>query len=156
MTNKHPHAEIIKAKADNMDLVVFVRMAYGGDWSEVSEKECLPSFHPDNEYFACLPQHKEACLGWLNGGEIQWSDDFIGWTDKGNYINDLESQKFFPGNAFMLDDNKFRTKPRKETRHVVIHNGRLVGELFKFDSDIRASYGAEYHDLQIFQIQIEV
>jgi hypothetical protein len=150
MTNKHPHAEMIKAKAYNMDLVVFERMAYGGDWSKMIGRGFISSFHPENDYFTCLPQHKEACLHWLNGGDAQAMN--YGWVD----ISTARSHPWKDTHCFMRDDIKIRIKPLKEKRWVVVHDGRLVGKLFKFDSDIRESYGAEYHDLQVFQIEIEV
>jgi hypothetical protein len=65
----HKHSEMIKAKADNMDLVLFACSNSG--WVELSAEE-----FPNNEcfnYFACLQQHKAACLHWLNGGKSQTS-----------------------------------------------------------------------------------
>jgi hypothetical protein len=144
---------MIKAKVDNMGLLLFTKNK-SGIWSKCHET-CLP-IYSDCEYFLCLPKHNEdgQCLHWLNGGNAQWSDHFHGWSDKDNYADDLESQEFFLVNAFMLNDNKFRIKPSKETRYVVVH-GEFV-ELFKADADIRACYGSKYHDLQIFPIEVEV
>jgi hypothetical protein len=148
---KRKHSKMIKAWADNNELVAYSRKN-GGQWHACGYR---PYWFEDRDYFLSQQKHKNECLHWLNGGEIQWSDHFHGWSDKDNYADDLESQKFFPGNAFMLDDNKFRIKPKKETRYVVVHKGKLVSALFKKDAYIRASYGAEYHELQIFPIEVE-
>lgn len=77
----HKHAAMIKAKADNMDLVVFTVAA--GKWEIVNEEEGeLPYFDSDYPYFLCLPQHKEACLHVLNGGDIEFSyKDYDDWID---------------------------------------------------------------------------
>ena len=58
---KHKLSEMIKAKAENMDLVITVKNCQndGAWWALKSDKEILPSF-ANGEYFACLPQHKEA------------------------------------------------------------------------------------------------
>lgn len=149
MTNKHPHAEMIKAKADNMDLVVFCKDSIG-DWFEHGRNGVYCPFCVEECYFLCLPKHKDACLHWLNDGEVQVMDN--NWVN----MHPIEDYQWEEDHDFMDIESRIRIKPSKETRHVVIHNGRLVGELFKFDSDIRASYGAEYHDLQTFKIEIEV
>lgn len=62
----HKHAEMIKAKADNMDLVVFCRDSYDIDnpWCETSQLPIQDEF----DYFLCLPRYKKECLHWLNGG----------------------------------------------------------------------------------------
>lgn len=148
----HVHAEIIKSKADDTSLVVFRKNEITGVWLEVVKNDDV--FHKFSTYFLCLPNHKEACLHWLNGGEAQ-TDRGCGEFVDSYPLSDFDG-KWYCDFWYMLDDYESRIKPRKETRHVVIHNGELVGELFKFDSDIRASYGAEYHELQIFKIEVEV
>jgi hypothetical protein len=151
---KRKHSKMIKAWADNNELIVFSRRS-DGVWLACAG---YPAWFEDRDYFLCLQQHNKngQCLHWLNGGKIQWGDHFHGWSDKASYADDLESQEFFSGNAFMLDDNKFRIKPKKETRYVVVDNGKFVGELFKADAHIRASYGDEYCELQIFPIEVEI
>lgn len=56
----HKHAEMIKAKADNMELVLFSEHVEGG-WVVCGGN--LPSNESLN-YFLCLPKHKShACIG---------------------------------------------------------------------------------------------
>lgn len=148
----HNNAEMVKAKADNMDLVVLSQRPEG-DWFELADQGEI-HIKQKGEYFLCLPKHKEACLHWLKGGVSQLEYTKASYPTWNAIDNDAKEWSF--GHVFMNELLNIRIKPRKEIRHTVIHNGRLVGELFKFDSDIRASFGAEYHELQIFQIEVEV
>jgi hypothetical protein len=148
MSNKHKHYDLIVAKAANMDLVIFSKNESGWRVSELADIICWP----DYKYFLCLPQHKESCLHWLNGGALQ--DFFEGsWTS----VGDFEGEGWVEAdNMFMNEEYQLRIKPKKEKRWIVIHNGKLVNELFKFDTDIRMSYLSEYETLQRFEIEVEV
>lgn len=108
---KHVHAEMIKAKADNMELVVFVKYDEGWTLSGYEELICLS----DREFFLCLPQHKESCLHWLNGGKIQYKTELV--PEFQDYQPDIE---FGLGSIFMQPDFEIRIKPRKEKRHIYI------------------------------------
>lgn len=66
---KHKYAEMIKAKADNTELV-WLGSGFRVDWVEVGKD--FPDFTEATEYFLCLPKHKDACLHWLNGGEVEF------------------------------------------------------------------------------------
>ena len=74
---KHKHYDKIVAKAANMSLVVFCRDAYHAEegWFETSNLPIQDEF----DYYLCLPQHKEACLAWLNGANISFTHE--GWSD---------------------------------------------------------------------------
>lgn len=69
---KHEYSEMIKVKSDNMELIVFgkVHDDSNSSWVEVSFKELVEKHFCD--YFVCLPQHKEACSHWLNGGDVSY------------------------------------------------------------------------------------
>lgn len=107
---KHKHAEMIKAKADNMELVVCINN-YGqwefGDMNNLVDLDAFPAF-------LCLPQHKEACLHWLNGGDLQVkrqdSDEFLDW--------DRPSREWKISVSLMHGVSEFRIKPRKEKRWI--------------------------------------
>lgn len=101
---QHRHAEMIKAKADNMELVVFINN-YGqwefGDLNNLVDLDALPAF-------LCLPQYKETCLHWLSGGDIQALDS--------NWIN-VHPVEYYPWedeHDFMCEDAKIRIKPKKD------------------------------------------
>ncbi|AUR96371.1 hypothetical protein HOU79_gp04 [Vibrio phage 1.224.A._10N.261.48.B1] len=81
MTNRHPNADMLIAKVENMDLVLFSQaLPYINPdivpsaqdikliWV-VHDRAVLP-IDSKSTYFLCLPQHKEVCLHWLNGGEV--------------------------------------------------------------------------------------
>lgn len=113
--SKHKHADLIKAKVDNMELVVFYSDTYdqSGKWQETSQLPMQEEF----KYFLCLPQHKKACLHWLNGGETQMHAD--------NRYFDIEMCESTPRwsarRIFMNDRANTRIKPRKEKRWIAIN-----------------------------------
>jgi hypothetical protein len=153
---KRKHSKMIKAWADNDELVVF-SIRSGGAWRACGN---FPSWLEDRNYFICLPQHKEACLHWLNGGEIQWSDDINEWSDKASYADDLESQEFFSGNAFMLDDNKFRIKPSKEKRWIIAKSSALASMMYFSDYQsaliLTKDADSSFFGGQLVEIEVEV
>ena len=112
----HKHAAMIKAKADNMELVVFTKnpQSDGKWWALENSKRIIPCFSGDH-YFSCLPQHKEACLYWLNGGKIQYKTELV--PEFQDYQPDIE---FGLGSIFMQPDFEIRIKPRKEKRWIAI------------------------------------
>src|SRR6056297_543095 len=75
---RHKNAEMIKAKVDNMELVVFYKLPNEEWWQSESESTILPD-EDDIEYFLCLPKHKNAVLNALNGGESQVASISSGW-----------------------------------------------------------------------------
>lgn len=74
---KHKHYDKIVAKSANMNLVVFCRDTYHAEegWFETPNLPIQDEF----DYYLCLPQHREACLTWLNGANINFT--FDGWFD---------------------------------------------------------------------------
>lgn len=109
----HKHAEMIKAKADNMELVVFCKDSYddANKWQETSQ---MP-FQEEFDYFLCLPKHKESCLHWLNGGDVLVKSKFVtSWEVV------FHGQVWGDTIGWMREDAKYRIKPRKEKRHIYI------------------------------------
>ena len=110
---KNKHYEMIVAKAANMELVVFVKTCDNGAWYEKCDSAC--QWWEDSEYFLCLPQHKEACLHWLNGGDVQLQDfptnDFNDYLDE-KYEWSLEIW-------WMSEQCNIRIKPKKEKRWII-------------------------------------
>lgn len=109
----HKHAEMIKAKADNMELVVFKE----GDanWFEINYN--IINLLEDKNYFLCLPQHKDACLHWLNGGTISDVSKATNW-----YVdeNGLKNVVWRDNTIFMSEDYNLSIKPRKEKRYLMV------------------------------------
>ncbi|CAH9012986.1 conserved hypothetical protein [Vibrio phage 455E52-1] len=106
---KHKHYDMIVAKAANVELVVFLENNQG--WSE-KENQSDIQFHEQFDYFLCLPQHKEACLHWLNGGEVE--ENYNSRWDK------VEQHSWHGQSVFNFDDGYIiRIKPKKEKRWII-------------------------------------
>lgn len=166
---KHKHYDMIMAKAANMDLVVFCRdtSSESHKWDEYVSvgfegeiPECaIPAFEYGYEYFMCLPQHKEACLHWLNGGIIQ--DNYEGkFEDCGKYS---EAESWNVCHIMMDDDAEYRIKPRKEKRWVIamVSDGipSLCGKQLHLSKDLAVEF-AQLHGnckhLQFIEIEVEL
>lgn len=134
---------MIKAKADNMDLVVFCN---GPFWHVIDR---WPSFFEDFDYFACLPQHKEAVLNVLNGGDSQVN--YIGEWSECNCGAHIEWGR----SCWYMDDKcQSRAKPRKEKRWIAINMSRGV-HCSLFDSEEQAREEVPFAD-QFIEIEVEV
>ena len=110
----HKHASMIKAKADNMELVVFVKDDLSG---ELKWRQMVNSFpiSVNHDYFLCLPQHNEndQCLHWFNGGDVEFRRDGEDWQDE---CEEYHGWTDYCG--MMNNDVEFRIKPRKEKRWI--------------------------------------
>ncbi|MEL7309493.1 MAG: hypothetical protein AAGK05_17670 [Pseudomonadota bacterium] len=145
----HKHAAMIKAKADNMDLVVFVKNSNTGDWFEVFGE--LP-FNQQQDFFICLPKHKEACLHWLNGGVVQVRYEGESWKD----IFNNENPTWHGVNYFMMRDSvDYRIKPRKEKRWICITDDLEIEDGTLYESYADADENSPGYK-QIVEIEVEV
>jgi hypothetical protein len=156
MTNKHRHAEMIKAKADNMDLVVFTKDCIDTEnpWFAI-EANHLPCFDEHAEYFMSLPQTAKECLHWLNGGDAQYKcadgdwwlidsasrEDNLAWSDR---------------HIFMHNDVEIRIKPKKEKRWIIVDGKHEVclPKVFRRREETIYYYGSCLY--QVIEIEIEV
>ena len=118
---KHKHYEMIVAKAANMELVRFAKEKGTGEWYELSE-DFMCSFNEECEYFLCLPQHKEACLHWLNGGDVQRLTARQDWLKIGYDLGWTDCHEF------MNPDFEFRIKPKKEKRWLIYSGTGVLKE----------------------------
>lgn len=115
---EHSNAGILKAYADNTDLVIFI-LDSNSKWIRTNPKALMD--YPDDEFFACLPQHNEngQCLHWLNGGNVQdkFEDE---WSD----IKQHNGNPDWNGldQIFMNEEFELRIKPRKEKRWIAVNN----------------------------------
>jgi hypothetical protein len=101
-----------------------------------------------NDFFLCLPQHKEACLHWLNGGDVQ---DY--YEDEWTPVNSSDGKPSWSiHHAFMDEEAEYRIKPKKEKRWIVYRNGTVYGEYLSTDNindDFKATG-------QVIEIEVEV
>ena len=115
---KHKNAEMIKAVVDNVELVVMAEVIEPEDDSRnywaVSNLGVLAV--ASNSFFLCLPQHKEACLHWLNGGESQLEYTHQSYPTWNSIDSDAKGWSI--GNVFMDSSLKIRIKPKKEKRWI--------------------------------------
>ena len=120
---KHKHYDMIVALAENMKLAVFCKGSFDKEWVDIVSEE-MPCFIPDNHYFLCLPQHKEACLHWLNGGEVEFEYDSK-WHSCSYW-----SMEWHETSGFICEDNKLRIKPKKEKRWIGVYNHNVTSQHF--------------------------
>lgn len=144
----HKHAALIKAKADNMELVVFCRDSYDNTnkWQETSHLPIQEEF----DYFLCLPDRNIECLHWLSEGEVEfrregesWQDErekYHGWTDYCGMMN---------------PDVEFRVKPRKEKRWICITEELEIEDGTLYESYADADENSPGYK-QIVEIEVEV
>ncbi len=118
---KHVHYDKVVAKAANMDLVVLSKSNTGinGDkWSEVPNSRAFPSCEYE-DYFLCLPQHKEICLRFLNGETIQvGGNKDNSWNDA--WDNEAFSREWSEFSVFMDGSFEIRIKPKKVKRWIAV------------------------------------
>lgn len=163
--SKHKHYEMIVAKAADTELVVFFKCDTGWYFDDTSE---TIKFHSDTDYFLCLPQHKEYCLHWLNGGEVQdlYNDEWTYCAPLSKTINtDSEnSLKFSHHHMFMNEEFNFRIKPKKVKRWIGVHSksGAVTQGFCDTKKEIEGhvlrgacSPKAKFCDWQFIEIEVE-
>lgn len=113
---KHKYAEMIKAKVDDMDLVLLVKSA---NYWAMSSKD-LPA-HQCDEYFLCHAKHEKSCRRWLNGGDV-----YVDYGDgECEPINKYKGERWDGLAWYMLNciksyDQPMGIKPKKEPRWIVV------------------------------------
>lgn len=125
---KHKHYEMIVAKAANMELVVLYKDNEGWFPCAESAKPYFPDFECADDYFICLPQHKEACLHWLNGGDVQLDHFDEPMPNSGvksnchsiDFDEDVSSLPWKLNHPFMDEAQEIRIKPKKEKRWIAV------------------------------------
>tara|TARA_R110002012_G_C11236464_1_gene564784 strand:+ start:55 stop:519 length:465 start_codon:yes stop_codon:yes gene_type:complete len=153
---KHANAEMIKAVADNTNLVVLLKLRH--EWT-ISNFEGLVSLNKSS-FFPCLPKHKDAVLEKLNGGECQFLplvDGDSEWKDSENH----HFESWSDGWWYMDDRFDSRIKPKKEKRWIVVnYKLNVVSSNFcKSLEDARAyvsNHFAYPEDVQYIEIEVEV
>lgn len=158
---KHPHYDKIVAKAANMELVLFVKRP-DAEWV-VCDDRVLPHIS-EYEYFLCLPQHKEACLHWLNGGTSQHLDsckyqDITGFDDLISKVGKAWS----PRGLWMDEDCETRIKPKKEKRVIGANKDGRTTSHYAIDDEgcyavdeIRITGKGNPDEWQFIEIEVEV
>ena len=107
---KHKHYDLIVAKATNMDLVVFIKAREG--WRKMSDQSEI-RIKSTMDYFLCLPQHRESCLHYLNGGEVLVKSNLVP-----SWATVTHGQLWGGAIGWMREDAQYRIKPNKEKRWI--------------------------------------
>lgn len=146
----HKHAKLIKAKADNMELVVFTKSTMTNKWEVTSFEDLVKN--EDFDFFLCLPKHKEACLHWLNGGKCESDDDGC-FGD----LADFNVYDWCLKHHFISNDNEIRIKPCKEKRWIAVkRNDRTEVYTVTFNSLDEAIDTLSGKYWQFIEIEVEV
>lgn len=149
----HSNAAILKAYADDTELVIFM-LGSNSKWHRTNPKALMD--YPDDKFFACLPQHEDACLYWLNGGDVKGKST-------GAWINYCPAIKADWNNctSFMDSDFEIVIKPRKEKRWIALNAFGDVMPVHCKDLD-SAKQLVQYKDvgingdIQYIEIEVEV
>lgn len=158
---KHEQSKILKAYADNKDLCILTLDA--GKWIHTSPKAIFD--YPFSEFFACLPKHKNECLHWLNGGEVEIMEHKFKVHDAffADYTIDKELQPWNESLEWMSSCHSFRIKPKKVKRWIGVYGIFSTPMLFDSRDDCeeyvksRATSGTLPESLSAVQyIEIEV
>lgn len=157
---KHKHYEMIVAKAANMDLTTLIK--FGDEWMASAPHTVgeTISFDSRYEYFLCLPQHKEVCLHWLNGGEAQYRIAIDVWT---NASNNVSNAAWSSDNLLMDDQVEFRIKPKKEKRWIGVNSKTMKATHDTYKSGVECEDAlngvgeiCDGHPWQFIEIEVEV
>ena len=147
---KHVHYDKIVAKAANMALIVLNKNAVN-EWVEQEYTETDVKFSETGfGYFLCLPQHKDACLHWLNGGEVESHHEDYGTMT----LADAGCIEWSVKSSFMKESIEIRIKPKKEKRWIAYTKDQKRVGVLTFDSEkaIKCHYGDEadsFHEIEV-------
>lgn len=126
--NRHIHADKIIAKAENMDLVVLVKHGTKSNpnWLVTNDKNSInfPIWDKDSDYFLCHEEHTEACLHWLNGGEVEVFHDNRWLKVSLSYV------EWTPDSFFMNSKASIRIKPKKEKRWIGVYGNHVTNGMY--------------------------
>ena len=110
---KHKYYDMIVAKAANTDLIQFIKI--NKVWERVGSRDGeTVNFSSGYEYFLCLPKHKEACLHWLNGGNVEG----VHKEYPPRVLDDYGTFEWSYESTFMKESVEIRILPKKEKRWI--------------------------------------
>lgn len=151
---KHKHYEMIVVKAANMDLVVFQT---DDDLKEWYVLDRFPMWGESTNYFLCLPQHKDACLHWLNGGKAEALHEDFGLME----LADSEAIEWGVKSVFMKDSIEIRIKPKKEKRWIAVNSDGYVMPVHCGNIESARQHASHIdsrltENIQFIEIEVEV
>ena len=165
---KHANAEMIKAVVDNLELVIFFKETDDARWFKTNINS-LVNACSTTDYFLCLPQRKEACLHWLNGGDVQLDHFDQPMPNSGvngnchlvDFDEDVNSLPWKLNHPFMDEAQEIRIKPKKEKRWIAVNPDGYVMPIHA--DSIESARAHACHDttrltlgVQYIEIEVEV
>lgn len=153
---KHNYCDLFTGKLNNMELVLLEKHKDWSEWVEAKDQNRYFMVSDNFDYFLCLPQHKEACLHWLNGGEAQiLHSPLHDWMTLEGYVQD---PKWYSNSDFMSDECKLRIKPKKEKRWMLYSENPVSIEVFdnKESFDLASKSARPWEKWQEVEFEIEV
>ncbi len=154
---KHAYAELFTAKLNDTSLVLFEKHEEWKEWREATKSDLVFAVGVNFNYFLCLPQHKEVCLHWINGGEAVSSNTDVRGGEIHAY-NGTWSRNHY----FMSVVHTMRIKPKKEKRWIGYCATRNQTIPHPQDSEQLAMdytalhYSYHVNEWQFIEIEIEV
>ncbi len=127
---KHAYAELFTAKLNDTSLVLFEKHEEWKEWREVTKSDLVFVVGGNFDYFLCLPQHKEVCLHWLNGGEAASSN-----TDARDGAIHAYNGTWSRNHYFMSVVHTMRIKPKKEKRWIGVYGKHVTENYFGSKSE---------------------
>lgn len=145
------HSKMIKAWAENDELVVLGKYDWG--WDYVTG---VPQWY-DREYFICLPIHNKVVLALLNGREVEVElyNPLIHSTEWYS-IETSEVNLWENHGWYMSDDVESRIKPKKTTKYAYVHENGYIGNGFKTREELIKYFGSGYKEERIIKFEVEV
>lgn len=156
---KSKYAELFTAKLNDMGLVLFEKHRDWDKWALAVNSDRCFMVSNNFEYFLCLPQHKEAVLNSLNGGDSQLSFNGESWT----ICNCNQPVEWNSDWWYMRPESQSRIKPKKEYVWVAYHkDGFMFDEVGVSGQDVH--HRVKEHELSDFngkdwqykEIEVEV
>ncbi len=166
---KHAYAELFTAKLNDVSLVLFEKHEEWKEWREATKSDLVFAVGVNFDYFLCIPQHKEACLHWLNGGDVQAVHFENQMPDSGVMLDsdfvDLEDDVFtysWKDNHIFMQEHEITIKPKKEKRWIgycasrnqTIPHPQDSGQLAMDYAALHYSY--HVNEWQFIEIEVEV
>ena len=133
----HKHAEMMIHLIANPCLIKIAKL--DGDWS-LDEKNINNIYFDINvEYFLCHPKHKEECLHWLNGGDVEFY-----CNETNQYLTRLQTFKHWQiESVFMNPDIEIRIK--QEPEYVKVEFEKLYEAIKAWeDGEVYTILGNDY------------
>lgn len=117
---KHKHSELIKAWADDINLIILSKCQWEGAEWVLDGNQRGSVWYESQERFLTYKKHVDVCLAWLNGAEVEYKEEYKRWLD----IEDYDPQyPWTEHDMFMSKEYNFRVKPAAKFKSIKVWVG---------------------------------